>query len=259
MDQSPTPLRGARRGGGSPLSAAIARTVSKGSDGSGARKRLTLDAPDIHAFANHLLSKTLDEVLPGRIDGDGDDVHTVSELKHLFADRTHVQRTRARLRTTHAAGRTICLAPAGPWRQPAHGAHKPAAQVQVQTHHAAKPHLGDLAEHMCGNTYENTFLLRRQGASRKLSTMRERVTQRLLEENSTSSQASHIDLFKYVSLHACSLTYHASEQSCRVHDDDVFYLFLQKQKIGAELHIYLEEGTYHKRLFRGPNTIEKMF
>jgi hypothetical protein len=26
-------------------------------------------------------------------------------------------------------------------------------------------------------------------------------------------------------------------------DDDVFYLFLQKQKIGAELHIYLEVRT----------------
>ena len=36
-------------------------------------------------------------------------------------------------------------------------------------------------------------------------------------------------------------------------DDDVFYLFLQQQKRGAELHIH-EEGTYHKRLFRGPNT-----
>ena len=34
----------------------------------------------------------------------------------------------------------------------------------------------------------------------------------------------------------------------------LFYLFLQKQKRGVELHIYLEEGTYHKRLFRGPNT-----
>ena len=26
------------------------------------------------------------------------------------------------------------------------------------------------------------------------------------------------------------------------------------QKIGAELHMYLEEGTYHVRLFKGPNT-----
>jgi hypothetical protein len=29
-------------------------------------------------------------------------------------------------------------------------------------------------------------------------------------------------------------------------DDDVFYLLLQKQKIGTELKVYLEEGTYHK-------------
>jgi hypothetical protein len=33
-------------------------------------------------------------------------------------------------------------------------------------------------------------------------------------------------------------------QTC---DDDVFYSFLQKQKIGAVLHIYLEEGTYLKK------------
>ena len=29
---------------------------------------------------------------------------------------------------------------------------------------------------------------------------------------------------------------------------------LTETKIGAELHRCLEEGTYHKRLFRGPST-----
>jgi hypothetical protein len=44
----------------------------------------------------------------------------------------------------------------------------------------------------------------------------------------------------------------SSSEISRPSSADVFYLLLQKQKIGAELHIYLEEGTYHKRLFRGP-------
>ena len=42
-------------------------------------------------------------------------------------------------------------------------------------------------------------------------------------------------------------------------DDDVFYFdfFSCKQKtMQAELHIVVEEGTYHKRLFRGPSTYD---
>jgi hypothetical protein len=34
--------------------------------------------------------------------------------------------------------------------------------------------------------------------------------------------------------------------------DLMSFICSQKQKLGAELHVYLEEGTYHKRLFRGP-------
>jgi hypothetical protein len=41
--------------------------------------------------------------------------------------------------------------------------------------------------------------------------------------------------------------------NARVDDDDVFYSC--RNKLGAELHIYLEEGTYHKRLFRGPSPL----
>jgi hypothetical protein len=42
---------------------------------------------------------------------------------------------------------------------------------------------------------------------------------------------------------------------CKNKDDNVFYMFLQKQKIGAKLHIPL--GRYvpsEKRLFRGSST-----
>jgi hypothetical protein len=32
------------------------------------------------------------------------------------------------------------------------------------------------------------------------------------------------------------------------------FIYSCRNKIGTGLHIYLEEGTYHKRLFRGPST-----
>ena len=34
----------------------------------------------------------------------------------------------------------------------------------------------------------------------------------------------------------------------------MFLICSCRNKIGAELHIYLEKVTYHKRLFRGPST-----
>ena len=33
-----------------------------------------------------------------------------------------------------------------------------------------------------------------------------------------------------------------------------FICSCRNKKEDLELHIYLEEGTYHKRLFRGPST-----
>jgi hypothetical protein len=35
----------------------------------------------------------------------------------------------------------------------------------------------------------------------------------------------------------------------------MFFICCCRNKIGTELHIYLEEGTYHKRLFRGPKSV----
>jgi hypothetical protein len=51
------------------------------------------------------------------------------------------------------------------------------------------------------------------------------------------------------------LTLEQPPRTIIIDDDDVFYCSCRNQ-IGAELHIYLEEGTYHKRLglFRGPST-----
>jgi hypothetical protein len=34
----------------------------------------------------------------------------------------------------------------------------------------------------------------------------------------------------------------------------MYFICSCRNKLGAELHIYLEQGTYHKRLFRGPST-----
>lgn len=91
---------GPRGGGG-----VLARTGSRGSDrnSAGDGKRVTLppdeEPPDINQFAQHLLAKTLDAVLPERIEHGG--AHNAADLEHLLTDRV---RTCARKRGTAAGG-----------------------------------------------------------------------------------------------------------------------------------------------------------
>ena len=51
-----------------------------------------------------------------------------------------------------------------------------------------------------------------------------------------------------------NVTCFAVAEACTGGGDDDVFICSCRNKIGAELHIYLEEGTYHKRLFRGPIT-----
>ena len=100
---------GPRGGGG-----VLARTGSRGSDrnSAGDGKRVTLppdeEPPDINQFAQHLLAKTLDAVLPERIEHGG--AHNAADLEHLLTDRV---RTCARKRGT-GGGRGQTATPALP-------------------------------------------------------------------------------------------------------------------------------------------------
>ena len=49
----------------------------------------------------------------------------------------------------------------------------------------------------------------------------------------------------------------AGFQQCKSFDDDVLYLFLQKQKIGADLHIYLRNGHCEMLSFMAPISLTR--